>query len=254
MLNLSMTSLSNLRPNLHQRLIGMALAILFLAFFGMNAEAQSFYKEKVPRENYLQAGFGPSFVYADNGGALGRLDFNVRPAFSVSYGRSIKPILDIRATVGYQFYKSREASYYNSSIINEWADANQAIESTSNIIFADIMPTFSLFKQEGHTYRNSVNLYAGAGLGFLMAISSETMLKNEGTYMENKVRPAVYIPVRGGVSYRLDLYSDISLEGGMLMSLSDKIDGVQNYNAFTDILFQGKVVYRRYLSKFTGVN
>ncbi|MCC5935855.1 MAG: hypothetical protein JJU34_01110 [Lunatimonas sp.] len=231
----------------------LGLVFLLTVVSCESSKAQSFYKEKIPRENYFQAGFGPSFVYADNSGSVRRVDFNVRPSLSATYGRSINPHLDLRATLGYQFYKSREATYFNTVIVEQWADSNQAIESTSNIVFADIMPTVNLFKQEGHAYRNPINIYAGAGVGFLMAINRETMLKSAGSYVENKVRPSVYLPFRGGISYKLDLYSDLSLEGGFLVSLSDKLDGVQNYNRFTDILFQGQVVYRRYLSKFTGV-
>lgn len=238
---------------INNSLLGLSLVFLLTLFNIKISIAQSFYKEKIPRENYIQAGFGPSFVYADNGGSLRRLHVNVRPSLSASYGRSINSHVDVRATLGYQFYKSREFQYFNNLVIDRWAETNQAIESTSNVVFADIMPTFNLFKQDGHAYRNPINLYAGAGVGFLMAISRETMLKSAGSYIENKVRPTVYLPIRGGISYKLDLYSDLSLEGGFLVSLSDKIDGVQDYNRFTDILFQGQLVYRRYLSKFTGV-
>ncbi|WP_155906952.1 hypothetical protein [Lunatimonas lonarensis] len=242
--------MQNIKPNTATSLL---FFFLFLLFHHVS-HGQSFYKEKIPRENYLQAGFGPSFMYADNGGSLARLDFNVRPSLSVSYARSINSHVDLRTTFGYQFYKSREMSYYNSNIIDGWVQREQAVEASSNIIFADVMPTFNLFQQDGHAYRNQINLYGGAGLGILMAINRETMVKNHATYIENKIRSSVYLPVRGGICYKLDLYSDLAFEAGFLVSFSDKIDGLNQYNAFTDILFQGQIVYRRYLSKFRGVN
>lgn len=227
-------------------------AILFISL-GSTAKAQNFYKEKIPRENYLQFGVGPSFMYADNAGGLRRIDFNIRPALSASFGRSMTPHLDLRGTLGYQFYKSREMGYFNQQTIASWSSNNEAVESRSNILFLDVMPTFSLFKQSGHTYRQTVNLYAGVGLGLMMAANRETKFKNEALYDETPIRGIAYIPMRGGITYKIDLYSDIALEGSILAAFSDRVEGLTGYNRFNDMMFQGQIVYRRYLSKMKGV-
>lgn len=218
------------------------------------AKAQNFYKEKISREKYVQLGVGPSFMYADNAGGFRSVDFNIRPSISASMGKKINSILDLRATLGYQFYKSQDKEYYGQSLITSMGDNNYAVETRSNIVFMDVVPTAHLFKFTNHALRKSFNIYAGAGLGYLVAINQELRYKNEQTYQENKVRSTLYVPLRGGISYRLGLYDDISLEGSLMLTFSDKVEGTPGFNRFNDHLVQGQIVYRRYLSSLRSVN
>ncbi|WP_158859988.1 hypothetical protein [Lunatibacter salilacus] len=218
------------------------------------AKAQNFYKEKISREKYVQLGVGPSFMYADNAGGFRNVDFNIRPSISASMGKKINSFFDLKATLGYQFYKSQDKEYYGQSLISSWGENNYAVETRSNIVFMDVVPTAHLFKFTNHALRRSVNIYAGAGLGYLLAINQELRYKNEQTYQENKVRSTLYVPLRGGISYRLGLYDDISLEGSLFLTFSDKVEGTPNFNRFNDHLLQGQIVYRRYLSSLRSVN
>ncbi|HSI77008.1 MAG TPA: hypothetical protein VK957_13995 [Lunatimonas sp.] len=218
------------------------------------AKAQNFYKEKISREKYVQLGVGPSFMYADNAGGFRSVDFNIRPSISASMGKKINSILDLRATLGYQFYKSQDKEYYGQILISSMGDNNYAVETRSNIVFMDVVPTAHLFKFTNHALRKSFNIYAGAGLGYLVAINQELRYKNEQTYQENKVRSTLYVPLRGGISYRLGLYDDISLEGSLMLTFSDKVEGTPGFNRFNDHLVQGQIVYRRYLSSLRSVN
>jgi len=138
-------------------------------------------------------------------------------------------------------------------VVAYWAETTDAVETRSNIIFMDVVPTAHLFKFTNHALRRDFNIYAGAGLGFLMAINREERYKNEQTYQENKIRSSFYVPLRGGITYRLGLYDDISLEGSLLLTFSDKIEGTSNFNRFNDHLLQGQLVYRRYLSSLKAV-
>jgi len=171
--------------------------IFFASLFSciiLQAEAQNFYKEKISREKYIQLGVGPSFMYADNAGSLGNVDFNIRPSISASMGKKLNSIFDLKATLGYQFYKSQDKDYYKQETLSLWEEKNYAVETHSNIIFMDVVPTAHLFKFTNHTLRRDINIYAGAGLGYLIAINQEQKYKNEQTYQENKIRSTFYIP------------------------------------------------------------
>jgi len=239
------------RPNMRNKLFLLACTFLCLI---LKAEAQNFYKEKISREKYVQLGVGPSFMYADNAGGLRNGDINVRPSIAASIGRKISPFFDLKATLGYQFYKSQDKEYFNNNLISSWGENNFSVETRSNIIFMDVAPTIHLFKFTNHALRKDFNIYAGAGLGYLMAINQELRYKNGQTYHENKIRSSFYLPLRGGVSYRLGLYDDISLEGSLFLTFSDKVEGTADYNRFNDHLLQGQIVYRRYLSSLRAVN
>lgn len=228
------------------------LATTFLCLI-LQAEAQNFYKEKISREKYVQLGVGPSFMYADNAGGLRNVDFNIRPSISASIGKKINPIIDLRASLGYQFYKSQDKEYFGQQTISRWGRNNHAVETRSNIIFMDVVPTAHLFKFTNHALRRNFNIYAGVGLGYLIAINQELKYKNEQTYQENKVRSTLYVPLRGGITYRLGLYDEISLEGSLFLTFSDKVEGNADFNRFNDHLLQGQIVYRRYLSSIKSV-
>jgi hypothetical protein len=236
---------------MHKRLLLLSTAILCLF---LQAEAQNFYKEKIAREKYVQVGAGPSFMYADNSGGLRNIDFNIRPAVSASIGKKLNSFFDLKGTIGYQFYKSQDMEYFSDNFISLWGEKNYALETRSNIIFMDIMPTAHLFRFTNHALRRNFDIYAGTGLGFLMAINQELKIKNEQTYSDNKLRSTFYIPLRGGLSYKLGLYDDISLEGSLLLTFSDMVEGTSGFNRFNDHLLQGQIVYRRYLSSIRTIN
>lgn len=229
-------------------LVGLLSCIL------LEAGAQNFYKEKISREKYVQLGVGPSFMYADNAGGLRNVDVNIRPSLSASIGKKINSFFDLKATLGYQFYKSQDMDYFNEQTIASWAERNYSVETRSNIIFMDVVPTAQLFRFTNHALRRDINIYAGAGLGYLLAINKEQQYKNGQTYQENKIRSTFYVPLRGGISYRVGLYSDISLEGSLLLTFSDKVDGTSDFNRFNDHLLQGQIVYRKYLSSLKAIN
>jgi hypothetical protein len=230
-------------------------AILFTCLLWLSFEgtAQNFYKEKISREKYVQLGAGPSFMYADNAGGLRNVNFNVRPALAVSIGKKMNSLLDIKATLGYQRYKSQDTDYFDEQLVTNWGNKNYSVDTRSNIFFMDVMPSVYLFKFSNHAMRREFNINAGAGFGYLLAINRELRLKNQQTYTENELRSSFYVPLRLGVSYRLGIYDDISLEGSLFLTFSDRIDGTKEFNRFNDHLLQGQIVYRRYLSSIKAV-
>jgi hypothetical protein len=230
---------------------------VFLLIFAVSvlveANGQNFHREKISRDNYYQVGIGPSIMYADNAGSIRNLDNQIRPSFSVAGGKKIRPFLDIRGTLGYQYYQSQSREYFGNSVLEIWGILDKAVETQSNVVFVDVMPIIHLIPFHNHALRRKIDLYGGMGLGYVAAINQEYRLKDENLFRENKVRTSMYIPLRGGISYKLGLYSDISLEGSLLLTFSDLMVGNDGHNRYNDHYLQGQVVYRRYLDPLRNV-
>jgi hypothetical protein len=124
-------------------------------------------------------GLGPSMMYADNAGGLRNFENLIRPSFSVAGGRKIKPFLDVRATMGYQYYQSQSRDYFGNSVLEIWSILDKAVETQSNVVFLDVMPVIHLIPFRNHALRRKIDLYGGAGLGFVASINQEYKLRNE---------------------------------------------------------------------------
>ncbi|MEX0882386.1 MAG: hypothetical protein WDZ72_02825 [Cyclobacteriaceae bacterium] len=217
-------------------------------FFNQDLSAQNFYKEQIPRNYYYQAGLGLGIMYADNAGRFRALDVKFNPALSVAMGRKLNHLIDLRAYLGYQHIRSQEMNYFSSQVRDLWKETEQAIMNRGNAVHIDLMPTLHLFKSNNHTFRRKIDLYGGAGFGLLMNFNNQTKIINENQSSENKTQLVGYIPIRGGISYKFGLNADIALEGTLMLTFSDALDGNTGFNRFNDHLLNGQIVYRRYLS------
>ncbi|WP_375585791.1 hypothetical protein [Cyclobacterium xiamenense] len=230
------------------------LLLLVCLLHPLSGSGQNFYKEKISRDHYFQAGLGVGAMYADNSGRIRGLDVKIGPAASVTYGRKIQPQLDLRGYLGFQRSKSQDLDYFTPQVIDTWEAGGQAIGSKNNMIFLDLMPTLQLFGSENHTRRKRFNLYLGTGIGLLLNLSEETRIEGTGNTSSNHTRIVGYLPVRGGLSYKLDLYTDIAFEGTALVSFSDQLDGNEGFNRFNDYPVSGQLIFRRYINPIKGVN
>ncbi|MFC4874636.1 hypothetical protein [Negadavirga shengliensis] len=224
--------------------IGLTITLFLVSY---QLSAQDFYKEKIPRNYYYQGGIGLGTMYADNGGSIRMFNVKVRPSLSGAVGRKISRLVDLKTYMGYQNFQSQDIDYFNPNVVNLWKEWGQAVESRGNVFYMDLMPTVNLFKSNSHTDRKDFNLYMGTGLGVLINFSNETRLENENRVTTSHDHFAAYIPVRGGISYRLDIYSDIAIEGSLMFTFSDHLDGNEGFNRFNDHLLNGQIIYRRYI-------
>jgi len=218
-----------------------------------SANGQNFYKEKFSRNNFLQAGIGLGAIYSDNSGSTRKFDFPKRPGLSFTFGRKIHKHLDVRANLGYQRTRSQDLGYYSPTVMEVWRSRDQAATSKNNLVFLDVLPSLYLFGSDNHTKRKPINVYGGAGLGLLMNFNKTTKLDLEGSSNHKDVQLTGYVPVKAGVSYRFDLYTDIALEGTVMFTFSDKIDGNVGFNRFNDYPIIGQIVVRRYLDPFKKI-
>ncbi|WP_439482684.1 hypothetical protein [Cyclobacterium plantarum] len=227
---------------------------LFTGFLCSNTlYGQNFYKEKISRNQYLQAGLGLGAMYADNSGRFRGLEVKTGPSVSFTYGRKIHSNVDLRGNLGYQRTQSQDQNYFTNQVVQSWRENGQAVGSKNNLIYLDLMPTLHIVGSTNHTQRKRVNLYLGTGLGLLFNLSEVTNLSENGSERKKRSQAVPYIPVRGGLSYRLNLYTDIAIEGSVLMTFSDELDGNVGFNRFNDYPVSGQIVFRRYLNTIKSV-
>jgi hypothetical protein len=229
-------------------MIGKNYLFLFLLALVCNqtVQAQSFYKERVPRNNSLALGIGPSFIYAETGGQYSLLDFAINPALSLAYSKRINPSISLQATTGVQWIEN--GGNPSQEAINQWLANESAISFSGQAYFFDLMPVFNLSPIYHHLQRNYLNFYGGLGIGVLQARTKRyyTQEENSREYIANF--PTAYIPIRSGMSYRIGNFYDICLEGSMLLTFSDDLDGNQNWNKYSDHLFQIQFILKKYLA------
>lgn len=224
------------------------LFFICLLLYSNLSTAQNFNRDRIPRENNLYVGLGPSFIYSDNGGGVRNLEVKIRPAAFVSYGRKITSLMDIKATLGVQVLESQSINYFEDSTLRRWNREGQAFGMKGTSYHLDVMPIFNLFPFDTHISRQDINVYLGIGVGIMGINKEELRLINNMPDVQNKSMSIPYVPVRGGISYRIGPHSDLGIEGTFMATFSDEIDGNVSFNRFNDYLFQGHIVFKRYLS------
>lgn len=226
------------------RINQLSLLVLFFLVSGL-ANGQSFYKEKIPRNNVFSFGIGPSLIYMDNGGQYRDWNFEIKPAISASYSKKLNPMFDLRATVGFQQISS--GGNPPTVIQENWTAKGSSFTAIGSVYFFDVIPSMNLIPYDHHMNRSKFNIYGGFGLGVMHAATEQTKSFEENENPTNHSTTSPYIPIRAGLSYRIGNYSDIAGEGTILWTFTDNIDGNAGSNKYNDQLAQAQIVYRRYL-------
>jgi hypothetical protein len=117
------------------------------------------------------------------------------------------------------------------------------------------MPQFNLSSSYYFKNRSIVNLYTGAGLGYMIASRNEIIggqilaFDSEEIRTSNSLR-TIYIPIMIGVSYRLNDITDIGLESSYFHTFSRYVDGIDLFRISdqNDRVFDFKLTLRIHLS------
>lgn len=219
-------------------------SVLFFLCVSMNLSAQSFYKEMQSRDNIVSIGVGPSFTYLDNGGQYRAINFEIKPSISASLTKRLTDRFEIRATGGAQWISS--GGDPSDQVTAMWAANNASFTAAGSVYYFDIMPSMYVVPFGNHMNRSMFNFYVGLGLGVMHASTDQTKSFSKDEVPTNEKITTGYVPIRGGISYTLGPFSDIALEGTMLATFTDNLDGNVGFNRFGDHLVQGQIVYRRY--------
>ena len=217
---------------------------VILLFASTDMFAQSFYKDRQSRDIILSVGVGPSFSYLDNGGQYRSLNFEIKPSVSVALNKKLTDMFEIRATGGVQWISS--GGNPSNDVMDFWTANNSSFTAVGSIYYFDIMPSIYIIPFGHHMNRSMFNFYGGLGLGVMHASTDQTKSYNVDEVPVRVKMTTGYIPVRAGLTYTLGANSDIALEGTLLATFTDAIDGNAGFNKFGDHFIQGQVVYRRY--------
>lgn len=209
------------------------------------ATGQSFYKEKIPRNNVFSIGIGPSFAYIDNGGQYRAWNFEIKPSISASYFRKINSSFDLRGTVGYQ--QIRSGGNPPIKVQENWTKKGSSFTAVGSMYSVDVIPSMNLIPYDHHMNRSKFNIYGGFGLGVMLIATEQTKSFEENETPTNQTSTIPYLPIRAGLSYRLGKYADIAGEGTILWTFNDTLDGNAGSNKYNDQFAQAQIVYRRYL-------
>ncbi len=225
------------------KIIYLSLALFLLC---TSVFAQYGQNDWAPREHQIHFGFGPAFIYADNGGVYRQFDCSINPAFSLAYAKKLNSRFKFRATSGFQFLSSSNNLSQDKAL--EWGEEDHAYSFTGNAIYLDVMPEFYLFPSDRHMERNRFNFFAGLGIGYLLVKRDQIIARTENNQESEEKDSALYIPFRIGGFFAPAPHWDIGVEGNILTSFSDQLDGNSDHNRANDILFQIQFTVRRYLS------
>jgi hypothetical protein len=209
----------------------LIVALIFL-LAGQGAYAQNFYYQMLDRPWAVEVGVGPGWTYADNSSAFRRASFALLPAASASLSKNISDLLSVRGTLGFQFMEGN----FNADLqrkIRMGQELN-AYHFEGEAYYFDIMPVVNFIGGPNHVNRSQVNLYAGLGVGIMYADASYDIMLGEVSHnVENSMFLPI-VPIRTGVRYRFRPLWDIGLEGSVLLTFTDDLDGHRGYNRFND--------------------
>lgn len=223
------------------------LSTMVLTLLCLSLSAQSFYKERVPKTDIWSIGIGTSFIYADNGGQYRSFNFEWNPAVTLSYTKRFHPHWGLQTSVGAQIIES--GGNPSRQVQEHWRQQGSSFRFEGTAFYADAMPILYVFPYVSHMNRPYVNLYGGLGLGIMHVNRSQYMSFDQDEPRISASTSTGYVPFRAGIVFRLDNVSDIALEGTMLFTFSDNLEGNTNFNRFGDHLAQAQITYKRYFAK-----
>jgi hypothetical protein len=225
--------------------LGFHIILTFIFLMPIKGNCQGFYQEKTPRKSTLSLGIGPSFIYADNGGQYSIYNFKWNPSFSLMYEKRLSDHLSLRASTGIQRIES--GGNPSPSLVERWLEKGQAVAFTGVAYYMDIMPMVNLAPAFHHMVRPEFNLYMGIGFGALYAITQQTFSLEPTAVSTQALVLTPTLPFRAGISHSFLNYWDIALEGSLIFTFSDKIDGNNVTQSKNDHLAQIQVAIRKYL-------
>jgi len=211
-----------------------------------HSSAQNFAYETMERPWSAELGIGPGWMYSDNVGSLRRAGFSISPAASVSLTKRITAPLAIRGSLGVQGMRGNLDTDLERRI--EWGEEGNAYDFIGQAYYFDVAPVFRFFRTRELVHRSKFNFYASAGIGGMGIVSTNTiMIDGESVRRDNNMI-IPYIPVRAGVSYRFRPLWDFALEGSLLLTFSDDIDGHTGNNRFDDYPMNVQVKIRKFFT------
>jgi hypothetical protein len=215
----------------------MVWAPLFL--FPILTTGQNFYKENKPKTVSVFVGLGTGTFYAAPRPFIDSLVNQVRPVLSIGVGKRLGSHLSLNSHLSLQSYGNKE--YFiddlgESSIKPLYQGVSYAFEIT---------PTFNLFPTYHHLNRPKVDFTLGIGIGYLATYRAEKFVFQDKTYTFNFLEHSTYIPIRSSISFNIDSWTDLAVEGVFFYTQLEEGSSITSFNQYGDHFAQLNLVYRR---------
>ncbi|KEO73477.1 DUF6089 family protein [Anditalea andensis] len=228
------------------------LFTLTVLFYSLRpAIAQNFNYETMERPWSIEAGVGPGWMYADNAGSIRRIGFALTPAASLSLTKNINAPFSLRTTLGFQGMEGNLDASMDRKM--QLGDEGNAYDFRGQLYYFDVAPVFRLFRFRETVHRRRLNLYASTGIGGMAIFSTNDMMVESTSIRRENNKFIPYIPLRAGISYRFRPLWDLSLEGSLLFTFDDDIDGHRGSNHLDDYPMGIQIKIRKFFT-FKMVN
>lgn len=228
----------------------MSIGLFFFADLN-SAKAQDFYFQGLPRPWSYEFGIGPAWTYADNSGAFRTRSFKILPSLSASMAKDMNKFISLKGTVGFQHMKGNldtdpERDYHRRM---QWGAEGNSYHFQGQAYHLDFAPVFRLFLGGPNIIKRSqFNVYASAGVGAMGIVSHNLIMQNDAPLKRRNNMILPYIPMRGGISYGFRPQWELAIEGSLLYTFTDDIDGHVGYNKYNDYLMSMQFKVRKHFS------
>jgi hypothetical protein len=159
----------------------------------------------------------------------------VMPILSFGVAKRLASHLSIKSQVNFQSFAN---SQYSKS-----EQAKRPFDHGISYAF-EMMPIFNLLPAYHHLYRPKVDFHLGIGLGYLATYRAEKFTFQDKEYSFTFLEHSPYVPIRTGLSFRLDDRSDLAVEGVFFRTWLDKSSSSPNFTLLGNHFAQANLVYR----------
>ncbi len=222
---------------------------LLLVLFQCN----ELFAQKYKRQDRIGFSMGPSFLYSENTGEMKFLKVKILPSGGIDYIKNFSTNWDIKANVGWQSIGT--GSIDGEQFIKRITRGGDPFRFVGNLMTFDVTPLLYINPDRKGLQPDMWKVYVGSGLGYFYAIrKDEKRVVVDDVLMNETFRSidqGIYLPIRTGMHTKLHK-GDIGVEGVMLISPFQNIDGIANQykKISTDVACQFQVFYRFNIYKF----
>jgi hypothetical protein len=219
-------------------MIKTVLVITFCAF-SATSFCQNFYKENQPKTITVQVGLGAGTFYAAPRPFIDSLVSQVMPVLYLGVGKRIGSHLSMNSNLSFQ-------SYGNKQYLIDDLGERSIKPFYQGLSYAfEITPTFNLIPTYHHLNRPKMDFTLGLGIGYLATNRAEKFTFQDKEYTFNFLEHSAYIPIRSSISYKMDAWSDLAIEGVLFYTKLQETSSIIDFEQYGDHFAQLNLVYRR---------
>ncbi len=212
----------------------LIVVILFWAPLFVNG--QNFYKENKPKTLAVFIGLGAGTFYAAPRPYTDSLVDQVMPLLSLGLEKRLAGHLSIKSQVSFQTFGNKEYSISEEIVKPLYQGISYAFELT---------PTFNLMPTHHHLTRSKMDFTLGVGLGYLANYTAEKFTFQDKEFTFNFLEHSAYIPIRSSISFSIDSWSDLAVEGVFFHTFLQEESSISSFKQYGDHFAQLNLVYRR---------